>query len=63
MAYLAKSYNKPYELMVNTDQTGIHLIQIRGIRTWKEKGAKSVAVIGQVTATILSSSVGDMLPF
>ena len=26
VAYLVKSYNIPHELMVNTDQTGIHLI-------------------------------------
>jgi len=34
-AYLIKIHNIPQELVVNTDQTGIHLVPMGGARTWK----------------------------
>jgi hypothetical protein len=68
VAYLVKYYNIPFELVVNTDQTGIHLMPTGGTKTWEEKRAKSVAVVGQedkrqVTVAVSSSSAGDILPF
>jgi hypothetical protein len=67
-AYLVKAHSIPPELMVNTDQTGIHLIPIGGTRTWAEKGSKHVLVHGQddkrqITVSVSSSAVGNLLPF
>jgi hypothetical protein len=64
---LVKCYNVPPELVVNTDQISIHLMPIGEIRTWEEKGAKSMVVVGQddkrqVTVAV-SSSAGDILLF
>jgi hypothetical protein len=68
VAYLVKCYNIPFELVINTDQTGLHLMPKWGTKTWEEKGTKSVAIIGQgdkrqVTVAVSSSSAGDILPF
>ena len=68
IAYLVKCYNVPCELVVNTDQTGIHLVPTGGTKTWEEKGSKHVAVIGiedkrQVTVAVSSSLSGNILPF
>jgi hypothetical protein len=45
VAYLVKCYNIPRELVVNIDQTRIHLFPIR--KTWEERNSKNVAMIGQ----------------
>jgi hypothetical protein len=68
VAYLVKCYNMPLELVINTDQIGIHFMPTWGTKTEEEKGAKSVVVVGQedkrrVAIAILSSSTKDMLPF
>jgi hypothetical protein len=67
-AYLVKAHSIPPELMVNSDQTGIHLIPTGGARTWAEKGSKHVLVHGQddkrqITVSVSSSAAGDLLPF
>ena len=66
-AYLVKAHSIPPELVVNTDQTGIHLVPTGGTRTWAEKGSKHVQVLGmedkrQITATLSSSATGQLLP-
>jgi hypothetical protein len=68
VAYLVKAYSVLPSLMVNTDQTGIHLIPTRGDRIWVEKGSKHVLVHGQedkrqITVSVSSSADGDLLPF
>jgi hypothetical protein len=45
-AYLVKMYNIPPELVVNTDQTGIHLVPTGGAKTWETKGSRHVLVHG-----------------
>ena len=37
IAYLIKLYNIPLSLVVNTDQTNIHLVPLVGDRTWEKK--------------------------
>jgi hypothetical protein len=54
--------------MVNTDQTGIHLIPIGGARRWAKKRSKHVLVHGQgdkrqIKVSVSSSIDGDLLPF
>jgi hypothetical protein len=68
VVYLVKCYDISSKLVVNTDQTGTHLMPTWGIRTWEEKGTKSVAVVEQedkrhVIAAVSSSATRDMLPF
>jgi hypothetical protein len=68
IAYLVKSYSIPDSMVINTDQTGIHLIPTGGAHTWDEKGTKHVKVHGmedkrQVTVTVSSSAAGTLLPF
>jgi hypothetical protein len=55
-------------MVVNTDQTGIHLVPTGGAHTWDEKGTKHVKVHGmedkrQITVAVSSSAVGTLLPF
>ena len=67
-AYLVKIHNIPKALVVNSDQTGIHLVPTGGSRTWETKGAKHIKVHGtedkhQVTVTVSSAANGHCLPF
>jgi hypothetical protein len=67
VAYLVKLYSIPRELIINTDQTGIHLVPIGGSHTWERRGAKDVKFLGiedkrQITACVSSSTSGDLLP-
>jgi hypothetical protein len=67
VAYLVKAYNIPTCLVINTDQTGIHLVSIKGDRTWETKGAEHIQVLGienkkQITASVSSSTNGTFLP-
>jgi hypothetical protein len=55
-------------MVVNTDQTSIHLIPTGGAHTWDEKGTKHVKVHGmedkrQITVAVSSSAVGSLLSF
>ena len=43
-AYLVSVHNIPSELVINIDQTGIHLVLIGGSRTWKTKNAKHIRI-------------------
>ena len=67
-AYLVKVHNIPKELVVNSNQTVIHLVPTGGSRTWETKGAKHVKVHGvedkrQITVTVSSAANGQCLPF
>jgi len=44
VAYLAKVYGIPSSLVVNSDQTGIHLVPAAGGKTWDAKGSKDVKI-------------------
>jgi hypothetical protein len=55
-------------MMVNSDQTGIHIVPSCGARTWAEKGSKHVLVHRmedkrQITCTVSSTVAGELLPF
>jgi hypothetical protein len=68
IAYLVKSYSIPESMVVDTDQTGIHLVPTGGAYTWDEKGTKHVKVHGmedkrQITVAVSSSAAGTLLPF
>ena len=67
-AYLIKVHNIPESLVVNSDQTDIHLVPTGGARTWNTKGIKQVRVNGledkrQVTVVVSSAATGEVLPF
>ena len=67
-AYLVSVHNIPEELVVNTDQTGIHLVPTGGSRTWETKGAKHIRIHGQddkrqITVAVSSAASGKCLPF
>jgi hypothetical protein len=54
--------------LVNTDQTGIHLVPTGGSRTWEEKNSKFVRVHGvddkrQIIVAASSAANGQVLPF
>lgn len=66
IAYFMQIYSVHPALVVNMDQTGVHLAPADA-RTYERSGAKHVAVIGtedkrQITACIASSLDGDLLP-
>jgi hypothetical protein len=43
VAYLVKSYNNILTtLVINIDQTCVHLVLTRGQRTWEMKGKKNI---------------------
>jgi hypothetical protein len=67
VAYLVKAYNIPTCLVINTDQTRIHLVPTRGDRMWETKGTKHIQVLGiedkkQITTIVSSSTNGTLLP-
>jgi hypothetical protein len=68
VAYLSKLHDIPPSLVVNTDQTGMHLVPTGGSRTWEKKGSKHICVHGkedkrQVTVVVSSTAEGILLPF
>jgi hypothetical protein len=67
-AYLINVHNIPPQLVVSTDQTGIHLVPTGGVRTWETKGSKHVNVHGvedkrQITVGVSSAAIREVLPF
>ena len=63
VAYIAKVYGIPSSLVVNSDQTGIHLVRAAGGKTWDAKGTKDVRILGmenkrQITCVMSSSASG-----
>jgi hypothetical protein len=67
-AYLVRIHNIPQSLVVNSNQTRIHLVPTRGVKTWEEKNSKYVKVHGaddkrQITVTASSAANGQVLPF
>jgi hypothetical protein len=67
-AYLVKAHNTLATMMVNSDQTGIHIVPSSGARTWAEKGSKHILVHRmedkrQITCTVSSIAMENLLPF
>jgi hypothetical protein len=61
------TYDTPPELVINADQTGVHLLMLGGM-TWHPRGETQVPAIGidekrQVTLMLSFSAAGNMLPF
>jgi hypothetical protein len=42
VVYLVKAYNIPLTLVINNDQTKIHLVPTIGKKTWENKGTKHI---------------------
>lgn len=66
VAYFMQIYAVHPSLIVNMDQTGVHLAPA-DVRTYEQRGSKHVAVVAaedkrQITACIASSLNGDFLP-
>jgi hypothetical protein len=66
VAYFMQIFSVHPSLIVNMDQTGVHLAPA-DIRTYEQAGTKQVKVIGaddkrQITACVASSLDGDLLP-
>ena len=65
--YLAKVYGIPSSFVVNSDQTGIHLVHVAGGKTWDVKGTKDVKILGMeekkhITCVMSSNASGELLP-
>jgi hypothetical protein len=68
MCIFDQVHNIPPQLVVNTDQTGIHLVPTGGARTWETKGSNHVNVHRvedkrQITVGVSSAATGFILPF
>ncbi len=64
VVYLVKIYNIPPTLVVNSDQTRVHLVPIVRKRTWENKGTKHIKVLrmeDKRQITIVVSSTVDGL--
>ena len=66
IAIIVKSFNIPPELVINFDQTGLHLAHASKT-TYSSKGAKQVVIRfakdkRQVTAVLAGSGSGSLLP-
>jgi len=62
--YIAKAYNIPPSLVVNSDETDIHLAREC---TWESRGSKHIHVLGiedkrQVIMVVSSSATRLLLP-
>lgn len=67
VVYLAKAYDIPLSLIVNSDQTGIHLVPTVGECTWESKGSKHIHVLSiedkwQMTMVVFSFVERILLP-
>lgn len=45
-AYLVEVHNMLQQLVVNTNQTEVHLVPTGGAKTWETKGTKHIKVHG-----------------
>jgi hypothetical protein len=66
IAALVKTYDIPEELVINSDQTALH-IRPSTDQTYDVKGVKDVKNLGkddkrQITCTVSSAASGDLLP-
>ncbi len=66
VAYLVKTYNVLASLVINTNQTRIHLVPTSGEKTWEKKGSKDIHVIKvenkrQIIVAISSAINGNFL--
>jgi hypothetical protein len=66
IAALVKTYDIPEELVINSDQTALH-IRPSTDQTYDVRGVKDVKSLGkddkcQITCTISSAASGDLLP-
>jgi hypothetical protein len=67
IAYLVKVYNIPSSLVVNSNQTRVHLLFIASEKKWEIKGKKHVKILGmgykrKVTMVVSSIASGLLLP-
>jgi hypothetical protein len=68
LAYLTEEYGIPKQLVINFDQTGVHLTPTgAGDHTYEEKGSKHVHTAGRgekrmITAVMGCTAAGGMLP-
>ncbi len=46
VVYLTKAYDIPPSLVVNNDQTNIHLVPTTTKHAWESKGSKHINVFG-----------------
>jgi hypothetical protein len=65
--YLMKVYNIIPTLIVNNDQTSIHLIPTTRERTWENKGSKHIQVLRvenkrHITMVVFSTTNGFLFP-
>ena len=63
IAYIVKVYNIPLYLVINSNQTSIHLVPLVGGRFWDVKGVKDVKILGledkkQITCVVSSNVSG-----
>lgn len=66
-AFEVLTHAVPEELMVNMDQTAMHLVPSGGSRTYDKRGKKEIAVTGkedkrQITICVSSAASGTTLP-
>jgi hypothetical protein len=67
VVYFIKAYNIPTTLMICINQIGVHLVPIKGEKTWEMKGEKNIHVLRiedkkQIIIAMLSSTNGNLLP-
>ncbi|KAL3675048.1 hypothetical protein R1sor_024996 [Riccia sorocarpa] len=67
LSYLVVIHKIPEDLLVNMDQTGLHLVHVSGERTYARKGAREISVSGkddrrQITVAVSSTAAGELLP-
>jgi hypothetical protein len=65
--YITKAYNIPPSLVVDSDETGIHLVPKARECTWESRGSKHIHVLGikdkkQMTMVVSSSASSLLLP-
>jgi hypothetical protein len=66
VTYFAKTYNIPPHLLVNTDQTRLHVVPIARERSWESRGTKQIQVLcvedkRQVTIVASLTADGNLL--